>query len=216
MALSPRDPAALAQAIRDLDAPARRLLSAICACAPGGAPLEMAARTTDRTPAEAQRMASQLSSQRLLIPLDENGPRFLVPCEVREHADLRSDAIRWSREHALVVADWFGSETDLDLTPCWPDLQHAFEWALTTDWPLASRLARRAVSWAKAQDRLAEAFEILQDWRHNAEQRADRRVLEECAWEQIWILEHWGRPADARELAVLSRERYANQLCLEF
>jgi hypothetical protein len=77
-------------------------------------------------------------------------------------------------------------------------------------------LARRALTWAKAQDRLAEAFEILQDWQRTAEQHGDRRVLEDCAWEQIWILEQWGRANEARELDGIRREQYADQMSFSF
>jgi hypothetical protein len=41
-------------------------------------------------------------------------------------------------------------------------------------------------------------------------------VLEDCAWEQIWILEHWGRSTEARELDIVRRDRYADQLSFSF
>jgi hypothetical protein len=41
-------------------------------------------------------------------------------------------------------------------------------------------------------------------------------VLEDCAWEQIWILEHWGRTREARELDSIRREQYADQLSFSF
>ncbi len=72
------------------------------------------------------------------------------------------------------------------------------------------------MTWAKAQDRLAEAFEILRDWSRAAERNADRRVLEDCAWEQVWILEHWGRTTEAREIDTVRREQYADQLSFSF
>jgi hypothetical protein len=216
-----RDVSQLAGTIRNLDGPAQRLLSAMCACSASGFALDMAVRTADAEPDEAREIVGYFASQSTLLPLDENGPRFLVPALVRERVALRGDGERWARYHALAVADLFGAQTgahDLtaDLTAYWPDLPHAFAWALEADWPLASKLARRALTWAKAQDRLAEAFEILQDWSRAAEQRADRRVLEDCAWEQIWILEHWGRTREARELDSIRREHYADQLSFSF
>jgi hypothetical protein len=213
----PKDPDRLADNIRNLDGPAQRLLSAMCACAVSGFPLDMAVRTADAEPEEARDIVAALVSQNVLAPLDENGPRFLVPAMVRERVALRGDGERWARYHSLAVADLFGAQTGpQDLTAHWPDMQHAFAWALDTDWPLASKLARRGLAWAKAQDRLAEAFEMLQDWSRAAEQRADRRVLEDCAWEQIWILEHWGRTREARELDSIRREQYADQLSFRF
>jgi hypothetical protein len=211
----------LADTIRNLDGAAQRLLSAACACAVSGFPLDMAVRAADAEPEEARDIVAALVSHAVLAPLDENGPRFLVPALVRERVALRGDARRWARYHARAVADLFGAQTgaqDLtaDLTPYWPDLQQAFAWALEADWPLASQLARRALTWAKAQDRLAEAFEILQDWQRTAEQHGDRRVLEDCAWEQIWILEQWGRANEARELDGIRREQYADQMSFSF
>ena len=99
-----------------------------------------------------------------VAPLDENGSRFLIPDGVRRRVALRGDAQRWTRFHARAIAALFGGQTagTPDLTAYWPDLQYAFATALDVDWPLASTLARRAVAWAKTQDRLAEAFEILQ------------------------------------------------------
>jgi hypothetical protein len=220
-ASSSRDPSQLADTIRNLDGPAQRLLSAMCACAASGFPLDMAVRTADAEPEEARDIVAGFVSQDALAPLDDNGPRFLVPALVRERLALRGDGQRWARYHALAVAGVFGAQTGAqdptaDLTAYWPDLQHAFAWALEADWPLASKLARRALTWAKAQDRLAEAFEILQDWQHAAGQHGDRRVLEDCAWEQIWILEHWGRTGEARELDSIRREQYADQMSFSF
>jgi hypothetical protein len=210
-----QDIAGLAETIRNLDGPRQRLLSAICACAPSGFPLDMAVRTADAEPEEAREIVTGFVSQNVLAPLDESGPRFLVPAIVRERMALRGDTGRWARYHALAATDLFVAQTaEQDLTTYWPDLQHAFQWALEKDWPLASKVARRALTWAKTQDRLAEAFEILQDWSRAAERNADRRVLEDCAWEQVWILEHWGRSSEAGELDRIRREQYADQLSL--
>jgi hypothetical protein len=130
---------------------------------------------------------------------------------VREAAAALADGECWARRHAQAVAQAFDAAH-------WPDLQDALGWALaqSEDWALACKLARRGVAWAKAQDRLAEAFEMLQDWSRAAGQRADRRVLEDCAWEQMWILDHWGRDKEARQLEGIRRKRYADQLPLEF
>jgi hypothetical protein len=108
----------------------------------------------------------------------------------------------------LAAAECFetGIRESGELTALWPDLQCA----------LACTLARRGVAWARARERLAEAFEILQDWSRAAQQRAGRRVLEDCAWEQMWILEHWGRSAEARLLDAVRRREYAGQLSFNF
>ena len=212
-----QDASELADTIRNLPRPAQRLLSATCACAPSGFTLDMAVRAADAEPEDARTMVAGFLEHGVLAPLDENGPRFLVPDAVRERVALRGDGARWSRYHALAVADLFGNQTGAqDLTPYWPDLQHAYARALEADWPLASKLARGGLTWAKNQDRLAEAFEMLRDWTQAAEKQGDRRVLEDCAWEQIWILEHWGRDKEARELDLVRREQLADQLSFSF
>lgn len=207
----------LADILRNLDRPSQRLLSAMCACAPSGFPFDMAVRTSDAEPEDAREIWSAFAQRQVVAPLDENGTRTLISAFVRERAGLRGDAARWSRHHALAIAALFGAQTgDRDLTAFWPDLQHAFAWALTADFSMASKLARCALAWAKAQDRLAEAFEMLQDWSRAGERHGDRRVLEDCAWEQVWILEHWGRDREARELDTIRREQYADQLAFTF
>ena len=214
------DAGSLADYLRNLERPAQRLLSAMCACAPSGFPLDMALRTADAEPDEARAIVAGLVARGALLPVDDHGPRFLVPAAVRQRVALSGDGARWTRYHARSVSDLFGAQAggqDLTaLTAHWPDLQHAFAATLGVDWPLASTLARRALAWAKAQDRLAEAFEILQDWQRAAERQRDRRVLEDVAWEQMWILEHWGRATEAREIDTQRREQYADQMAFSF
>jgi hypothetical protein len=196
------------------DPDARPLLSAMCACAPSGFRLDIAARTAGVGKQQALDGTAQLLSQGMLMELDQNGPRFLVPAAARSVAE--DQILRLP--HARATAALFDAQTSEpgDLTQFWPDLQHAFETALELDWALAGALARRAVAWARAHDRLAEAFEILEDWSRVAEQRSDRRVLDDCAWEKIWILEHWGRYDEARALDGLRRKQYADQLAFDW
>lgn len=85
-----------------------------------------------------------------------------------------------------------------------------------SDWRLACSLARCAVRLAREQGRLAEADELLQSWFTGAEQKGDRRVLEECAWERIWILEQWNRGDEARRLDEYRRSALQDQMCFEF
>ena len=202
----------------NLDPHTRSLLSAMCACAPSGFCLDIAARTAGTGTPQALDGTAQLLSQRLLIELDQTGPRFLVPAAARSVAEEQV----WRLRHARAVAALFDAQTSEpgDLTQFWPDLQHALHHALEggieIDWPLAGALARRAVAWARAHGRLSEAFEILEAWSRVAEQKSDRHVLEDSAWEQIWILEHWGRSNEARALDGLRRKHYSDQLAFDF
>jgi hypothetical protein len=214
----PHDNDQLAETIRNLDSAEQRLLGAMCAGAPTGFHLDMAVRTSDAEPQEARDIVASFVSKGVLSPFDANGPRFMVPAAVRERVALGGYGGRWSRHHAKAVAGVFGTQEaeSPDPTAHWPDLQHAFAHTLETDWSLASTLARRGLSWAKAQDRLAEAFEVLQEWSRVARERGDRRVLEDCAWEQAWILEHWGRTGEAQQLDRVRREQFADQMSLSF
>jgi len=214
--------AQLGDATGKLDPAQQSMLAALCACAPSGFPLDMAARTAGVDLREARDIVASFLAKGLLAPLDENGPRFLVPALARAAAASPGDA-KWRRRHALTAAEVFDAQTSAgpDLIAYLPDLQHALGWALDAsgdpaNWELACKLARRAVAWARVHDRLAEAFEILQDWSRAAEQRGDHRVLEDCAWEQIWILEHWGRSSEARVLDEIRRKQYSDQLAFDF
>ncbi|MGA3040836.1 MAG: toll/interleukin-1 receptor domain-containing protein, partial [Bryobacteraceae bacterium] len=81
----------IADTVRSLDTGEQRLLSAACACAQSGFPLDMALRTADAEPEEANEIAAKFVPLALLTPLDENCLRFLVPATVRERAALRGD-----------------------------------------------------------------------------------------------------------------------------
>jgi hypothetical protein len=101
------------------------------------------------------------------------------------------------------------------------ELQDSFSEALTgppdpESWSVACGLARRAVRLAREEGRLAEADEVLQTWFREAERRQDRRALEECAWERIWILEKWDRTEEARKLDSYRRIMCQDQMCFEF
>jgi hypothetical protein len=218
------DPVALGDLVRRLDRQEQRLLAAACACAASGFHLDMAARTAGIETGEAMDIVAWFLSRDALIALDQAGRRFLVPSAVREAAAPLAETDSWERRHGVAAADLFDAQIGAagDLTAYWPDLQLALGRALAAagggsgSWELACRLARRGVAWARAQGRIAEAFEILQDWGSAAEQRSDRRVLEDCAWEKIWILEHWGCSSEARILDGIRRREYADQLSFDF
>ena len=51
------------------------------------------------------------------------------------------------------------------------------------------------VALLKHQDRLAEAYEILELLARTAREKDDIAGLRRFSWEQSWILERWGQPA---------------------
>lgn len=81
-------------------------------------------------------------------------------------------------------------------------------------WPELCHLARQGIRITGEQGRVAERFELLQQWHALAEARTDRRVLEESAREMIWILESWDRLDEARALEHRRATEYAEQMAL--
>ena len=93
-------------------------------------------------------------------------------------------------------------------------LARAFDAA--EDWSEACRLARQARRVAHDQFRLAECFEIMTEWRAMAEERDDRTVVDEASRELVWILDGWGRTAEARQLEQTRAMEFDEQLPLFF
>jgi len=88
--------------------------------------------------------------------------------------------------------------------------------ALTEDWPQLCALAPRALRLARDEGRLAEADELIERWFTCAERRGDRRILDECARERIWILEKWDRSEEAQQLERYRLAMAADQLSFDF
>jgi hypothetical protein len=75
-------------------------------------------------------------------------------------------------------------------------VQQAFAAAAT--WSDVSSLARQGRRLARDAGRLAECYELMEEWHAEAEECGDRAAIDEAAREMVWILEAWGRT----ELAV--------------
>jgi hypothetical protein len=84
----------------------------------------------------------------------------------------------------------------------------------TLDWADMCRVARAGRQIATGRRRLAECYELMQQWRHIAEERGDRDVLNESAREMVWILESWGREDDALRLEHHRAREYDEQMRL--
>src|SRR5262249_8656514 len=61
--------------------------------------------------------------------------------------------------------------------------------AADPDWAQFCEQARRGRLLTHQQGRIAECYELMRQWHGAAEQRGDRRVLDESARELVWILE---------------------------
>jgi hypothetical protein len=84
------------------------------------------------------------------------------------------------------------------------------------DWTEACRLARQARRVAHERFRLAECFEIMNQWRAMAEEHDDRPVVDEASRELVWILDGWGRTEEARQLEQTRAMEFDEQLPLFF
>src|SRR5438309_1706699 len=83
-------------------------------------------------------------------------------------------------------------------------------------WALACDLAKRGVALLKRKGRQAEAFEMLESVSRAADRREDRRTLEDCSREQVWILESWGQTDEAQRIFHSRRVLYEDQMQFSF
>jgi hypothetical protein len=133
-----------------------------------------------------------------------------------------SDAQSRAHAHALArhFAHWSApeSECSADL----PQLRRALRWALSHDeedaeaWDLACQLVRRGTALLKQNGRQAETFELLDAVASAAILRDDRRMLEDCSRDQVWILESWDRWQEAENLRFEREAIYSNQTRFNF
>jgi hypothetical protein len=84
------------------------------------------------------------------------------------------------------------------------------------DWVELCRLARIGRRIARDQNRIAELYELLQEWHALADARGDRQVLDESAREMVWVLEGWGRFAEASQLERRCVTEFSEQMALPF
>jgi hypothetical protein len=77
-------------------------------------------------------------------------------------------------------------------------VQQAFGAAAT--WSDVSRLARQGRRLARDAGRLAECYELMEEWHGEAEESGDRAAIDESAREMVWILQAWGRTELAERL----------------
>ncbi|MGO9258885.1 MAG: toll/interleukin-1 receptor domain-containing protein [Bryobacteraceae bacterium] len=84
------------------------------------------------------------------------------------------------------------------------------------DWAELCRLARLGRRLTRDSGRLAECYEMMQQWYAAAEARADRRALDEAAREMVWILEAWGRHEEADRLDYRRASASDEQMMLPF
>jgi len=87
---------------------------------------------------------------------------------------------------------------------------------LEGDWEERCRWARLGRKLAGDSGRLAECFEMMQQWYAAAEKRADPDALAEAAREMVWILEAWGCTEEAARLDYRRLSESGEQMMLPF
>jgi len=93
-------------------------------------------------------------------------------------------------------------------------VQQAF--AAAAGWKDVSALARQGRRLAREQGRLAECYEMMEEWHAEAEEYGDRGAMDEAAREMVWILETWGRYEVARRLEYRRAAACDEQIPLMF
>jgi hypothetical protein len=81
-------------------------------------------------------------------------------------------------------------------------------------WAEVCRQARTGRRLLRERQRIAELFEMMEQWRTAAEARGDRPILDESLRELVWILEGWGRTGEARRLEYRRATEFDEQMFL--
>ena len=84
------------------------------------------------------------------------------------------------------------------------------------DWPELCRWAHLGIRLTRDAGRLAECYEMMQQWHAAAQARGDRQAIDESAREMVWILEAWGRDAEAARLDYRRASESGQQMMLPF
>jgi hypothetical protein len=82
------------------------------------------------------------------------------------------------------------------------------------EWAELCAMARSGRRLTRDAGRMAECFELMQQWHAAAAERDDRAVLSESAREMVWILEGWGRTEEARRLEYRRATEFDEQMRL--
>jgi hypothetical protein len=85
-----------------------------------------------------------------------------------------------------------------------------------TPWPEMCAAARQGRSLLREAGRIAELYDLMQQWHAAASDEEDRSAQDESAREQIWIMESWGHGDEARHLEYDRAARFDDQMQLPF
>jgi hypothetical protein len=159
--------------------------------------VQLGMRLEGRVPENLERLREFCAARRMLVLLD----------------DLRD-----RESHPLVFG---GRCSTLISTGCNPERKRSeleeIQSALSQprrDWDEVCQMVRQGRRITREQGRIAECFELMRQWNEAAEEREDRKALEESAREMVWILESWGMQEEAARLEYRRATEYADQMAL--
>jgi hypothetical protein len=188
--------AAFAGAFRgDFDAVVRVEPAPTLAAAAGDLSAQLGLRLEAELSENIERLRAFCASRRLLIIL-EGSP----------HPELIFDG----RCSTLISSEPGASSSD----PL-RDARRRF-YAPDTSWPDRCSAARQARRLARDQGRHAECYELMEQWGALAESQSDDAAGDEAARELVWILEGWGRTAEAARIEYGRAAAFDEQLPLGF
>jgi hypothetical protein len=170
----------------------------------------------------AAALAGDLAAQlglRLEGPLEANLARLREFCEPRRLLLVLEDP-RTPEAMELAVAGRCSTLVSNAAAPAAaPDEIRAVQDAFRnprTPWPELCAHARQGRRILRAAGRLAELYELMQQWHAGAETRDDRTVLDESARELVWILEGWGMHEEAHRLDYRRATEFDDQMMFSF
>ncbi len=160
-------------------------------------------------------LAAQLGL-RLESEVDANLERLREFCETRRFLFLleqaRQDVVFGGRCSTLLVEDTGPEEPD-EIRSIQHTLSGADPGAQWVDICRQARIGRRLL---RDAGRLAECYELMQQWHDLALEREDHGALDESEREMVWILEGWDRLEEARALEIRRAAAFDEQLPLQF
>jgi hypothetical protein len=167
-------------------------------------------------------MAGDVAAQlglRLEGQLEENIERLRAFCEERrllivlEGADTDEafEFVFHGRCSSLISAGPAGPRAADSIR----EIQDAFH-QRRLPWQELCALARRGRRELRESGRLAELFELMQQWRAAAEEQGERGAVDESARELVWILEGWGMTEEARRMEIHRAAEFEDQMMLPF
>ena len=182
----------------------RQLWNAMRACRPQGFPLELATRIARLDEAEAQEARRSLEDQRWIDPVDAAGSRYRPGAgayNARNPQPVGEAFRRWHAEALIETFSKWGSQPG----PCrslLTEMGAGFQWALLSNWNLATQLGHRACGFLNRDGRSAEAIQLYSQLLRAARERNDVREIEHCVRELSWTGDQKENPRRTTTKAV--------------